>query len=147
MFCFILVRCAAANNSLSVFLNWFKIDSGCLYAILTLPLPAPLPEACVGGCPPCGGGAMPAGVSPGPGFMCIINSLGLALSAAFPTTRSPFVVLRTASIFTAFPPVAFPPLTLAIIGVAPEPGGPGGGCPPPCSTSMCCVLLGVVLMA
>ena len=25
--CFILTRCAAANNSLSVFLNWFKIDS------------------------------------------------------------------------------------------------------------------------
>ena len=90
-----------------------------------------------GGGPSCGGGAIPAGVSPGPGSMCIINSLGLV----FPTKRirCPFAGLLTDIIFTAFPPGAFPPLTLAIIGVAPEPGGPGGGCPPPCSTSMCCV--------
>ena len=58
---------------------------------------------------------MPAGTSFGPPLgMCIIKSLGLALSAALPTTRVPFAVLRTASVFTAFPPVAFPPLTLAI---------------------------------
>ena len=85
---------------------------------------------------------MPAGSSSGPGVpltMCIITSLGLALSAAFPCTRSPFAVLRTGTIFTAFPPpVDFPPLTLAIIGVAPEPGGLGGGWLLPCETSMGC---------
>ena len=64
----------------------------------------------------------------------IINSFGLALSAA--CKRCPFAVLLTDIIFTAFPPVAFPPLTLAIIGVAPEPGGLGGGWLLPCETSM-----------
>jgi hypothetical protein len=118
--CFILRRCASLNNIGSGFLNLLA---------LILPLPGG------GGGPSCGGGAIPAGVSAGPGFMCSINSLGLV----FPTTRNPFAVFRTATIFTAFPPVAFPPLTLAVIGVAPGPGGPGGGCPPPCSTSMCCV--------
>ncbi len=78
-----------------------------------------------GGGPLCGGGAMPADISSGPGVpleMCSIKSLGLALSAAFPTTRNPFPVLLTDTIFTAFPP-----LTLAKIGVAPGPGPPGGG--------------------
>ena len=119
--CFILRRCASLNNAGSGFLNLLA---------LILPLPGG------GGGPSCGGGAIPAGVSAGPGFMCSIKSSGLVFQ---PRKRCPFAVLLTDIIFTAFPPVAFPPLTLAIIGVAPEPGGPGGGCPPPCSTSMCCV--------
>ena len=130
VFCFILVRCAAANNSLSVFLNWFKIDSGCLYAILTLPLPAPLPEACVGGCPPCGGGAMPAGASPGPLTSCGIKSLGLVFLDIRKRCTFSAIPLMCVS-FDVFPNIAFP------FGVAPEPDGPdGGGCPPPCESSM-----------
>ena len=75
---------------------------------LTLPLPG-------GGGGPPGGGAIPAGVSGGPGCMGIINSLGLV----FPLTRHPFVVFWPFCVFTAFPPTE--------IVVAPEPGGPGGG--------------------
>ncbi len=84
----------------------------------------PLPGG--GGGPLCGGGAVPAGVSPGPGNMCSINSF-----LVFPNTPNPFPFFRTATIFIAFPSVASPPLTLAVIGVATGPGGPGGGCPLP----------------
>ena len=116
-----------------------KFGSGFLnVSVLILPLLVlilPLPGG--GGGPPPGGGAIPAGVSGGPGCMCSINSLAFRLlSAAVPTTFVPYGDFRTASIFIAFPLVAFSPLTLAIIGVAPEPGGPGGGCPLPCESSM-----------
>jgi hypothetical protein len=86
---------------------------------LTLPLPG-------GGGGPPGGGAIPAGVSGGPGCMCNINSLGLV----FPFIRHPFVVFWPFSMCVC---VAFPPNEIV---VAPEPGGPGGGCPPYCETSM-----------
>ena len=65
--CFVRVRCAVANFSLSVFLN-----IGFLTAI-TLPLPLPF----VGGCLSCGAGVMPAGVSPGPLTSISAKSLGL----------------------------------------------------------------------
>ena len=102
--CFILRRCASLNNAGSCFLNLLA---------LILPLPGG------GGGPSCGGGAIPAGVSAGPGFMCSTNSLGLV----FPTKRirCPFAGLLMGIIFTAFPP-----LTLDIIGVPPEPGSCGG---------------------
>jgi hypothetical protein len=63
--CFVRVRGAVANFSLSVFLN-----IGFLTAI-TLPLPF------VGGCLSCGAGVMPAGVSPGPLTSISAKSLGL----------------------------------------------------------------------
>jgi hypothetical protein len=101
---------------------------------LILPLPGG------GGGPPCGGGAMPAGVSGGPGFRCSINSLGLVFSLK--RIRCPTAGLLIPIIFTAFPPVAFAPLTLAIIGDAPGPGGPGGCCQPGAYTGSAGVLFG-----
>ena len=100
---------------------------------LTLPLPG-------GGGGPPGGGAIPAGVSGGPGCMCITNSFGLF----FPVIRRrcPFATLWFGIIFTAFPPVAFPPLTLAAIGAAPGPGGPGGCCQPGANTGSVGVVFG-----
>ena len=74
--CFILRRCASLNNVGSGLLNLFA---------LILPLPLPLPGG--GGGPP-GGGAIPAGVSGGPGCMCITNSLGLVFSVI--RRRCPF---------------------------------------------------------
>jgi hypothetical protein len=117
--CFPLRRVASLIKFGSGFLNLSVLILPLL--VLILPLPGG------GGGPPPGGGAIPAGVSGGPGCMCNINSLALrSLSAALPTTFVPYGDFRTASIFTAFPLVAFSPLTLAIIGVAPGPGGPGG---------------------
>jgi hypothetical protein len=125
--CFILSRCASLNNVGSGLLNLLA---------LILPLPG-------GGGGPPGGGAMPAGVSGGPGCMCSINSLAFRLlSAAVPTTFVPYGDFRTASIFTAFPLVAFAPLTLATIGSAPGPGAPGGCCQPGANTGSAGVLLG-----
>jgi len=105
--CFPLRRVASLIKFGSGFLN---------LSVLIRPLPG-------GGGGPPGGGAIPAGVSGGPGCMCITNSLGVV----FFVKRCPFVGLLIGIIFTAFPPVAFPPLTLAAIGAAPGPGGPGGG--------------------
>ena len=125
--CFILRRCASLNNVGSGLLNLLA---------LILPLPG-------GGGGPPGGGAMPAGVSGGPGCMCSINSLAFRLlSAAVPTTFAPYGDFRTATVFTAFPPVAFAPLTLAIIGSAPESGGPGGCCQPGANTGSAGMLFG-----
>ena len=87
-----------------------------------------------GGGPWCGGGAMPAGTGSGPGgplVGSIIMSSRMVLVAALPCVRSPFAVFLTGTIFTAFPPP-----TPTIIGVAPGPGGPGGGWLLPCETSM-----------
>jgi hypothetical protein len=100
------------------------------FKMLTLVfLDLPFPGA--GGGPPCGGGAIPAGSSPGPGTMCITRSLGVI----FPDIRNPFVVFWNFFNFPAFPPVDFTPPALSIIGVPPAPGS-GGGCPLFCSTSM-----------
>ena len=96
----------------------FLVRASCLILLSTTTgfLILPLPGG--GGGPP-GGGAMPAGVSGGPDGMCSINSLGLV----FPTKRirCPFAGLLTDIIF-----IAFPPLTLDITGVPPEPGSCGG---------------------
>ncbi len=74
----------------------FLILLSTMTGFLILPLPG------VRGGPPCGGGAMPAGVSPGPGTMCIINSFSFCIRfAALPAIFVPFAVFRTASVFTA----------------------------------------------
>jgi hypothetical protein len=108
---FRLVSSVALIFALSAFANLLLIllsTAAALSDFLILPLPG-------GGGGPPGGGAIPAGVSGGPGCMCITNSLGLV----FPFTRHPFVVFWPFCVFTAFPPTE--------IVVAPEPGGPGGG--------------------
>ena len=126
--CFPLRRVASLINFGSGFLNLLD---------LILPLPGG------GGGPPPGGGAIPAGVSGGPGCMCSINSLAFCTRfTALPITFVPYGDFRTASIFTAFPFVAFSPLTLAIIGDAPGPGGPGGCCQPGAYTGSAGVLFG-----
>jgi hypothetical protein len=118
-----------------------KFGSGFLNLSVLILLILPLPGG--GGGPPPGGGAIPAGVSGGPGCMCNINSLAFrSLSAALPTTFVPYGDFRTASIFTAFPLVAFSPLTLAIIGDPPGPGGPGGWFQPGAYTGSVGVLFG-----
>ena len=133
--CFILRRCASLNNVGSGFLN---------ASVLILPLPVlilPLPGG--GGGPPPGGGAIPAGVSGGPGCACSINSLAFCTRfTALPITFVPYGDFRNASIFTAFPLVAFAPLTLATIGSAPGPGAPGGCCQPGANTGSAGVLFG-----
>ena len=89
-----------------------------------------LATACVGGCPPCGGGAMPAGASPGPLTSCGIKSLGFVFLDIRKRCTFSTIPLMCVS-FDVFPNIAFP------FGVAPEPDGPdGGGCPPPCESSM-----------
>ena len=89
--CFILRRCASLNNVGSGFLNLLA---------LILPLPGG------GGGPSCGGGAIPAGVSGGPGCMWSINSLAFRPLSA----NAAYGDFRTADVFTAFP--------LVVVGAA-----------------------------
>ena len=90
-----------------------------------------------GGGPWCGGGAMPAGISSGPDgplVGSIIMSSRSALVVDLPRVRTSFVVFLMCIAFGAFPPP-----TPTMIGVAPGPGGPGGGWLLPCETSMGCM--------
>ena len=95
------------------------------FSALTLPLPV------AGGCPPCGGGVMPAGVPPGPLTSCSIKSLGLV-----------FLDIRKRCTFSAMPLmcvsfVVFPTIIAFPFAAVPEPDEPdGGGCPPSCETSI-----------
>ncbi len=90
------------------------------FSALTLPLPV------IGGGLACGGGAMPAGVSPGPLTSCSSKSLGLVL-----------LDTRKRCTFSAIPlmcvsRVDFPTIIGFSFGVAPAPDGPAGGFPSNC---------------
>ena len=94
----------------------------------SFPLPGGLSGAWL--CPPCGGGSMPLGASPGPLTSCSAKSLGLV-----------FLDIRNWCCFAAIPlrcasRDTFPTAIDALLGVVPEPDGPDGGCPSSCEVSM-----------
>ena len=131
---FLSLSFAALSFFCASFKNGFEICEiltevfGVVRPASSFPLPGGLSGAWL--CPPCGGGSMPLGASPGPLTSISAKSLGLV-----------FLDIRRWCCFAAIPlrcdsRDTFPTAIDALLGVVPEPDGPDGGCPSPCEVSM-----------